>query len=305
MLGRGVVLILVVLAGCGQTAPPPAFDGEAALEYIRTQLAFGPRIPGTEGHRRTGDWLDSLLRLRADTVVVQSWDHETKSGTTIPLRNFIARFNPSAEARILLLAHWDTRPHADAADGDEADLPVPGANDGASGVALLLGIADQLKAMPPPAVGVDLLFVDGEDYGSFGDQAWQDVLIGSQYYAANPLPGPRPEFAILFDMVGDAELEIFQEGNSLTGAPGVVARVWDAAAGLGYGHIFVKRSRHTLSDDHIPLQRIGIAAIDVIDFDYGPNNSYWHTPLDTEDKVSARSLEVVGRVAMAVIFGIR
>lgn len=304
MLGRGLMLILVVLAGCGQSAPPPAFDGEAALEYLRTQLAFGPRIPGTDGHRQTGDWLVGLLRARADTVVVQSWDHETTSGATIPLRNFIARFHPSATTRILLLAHWDTRPRADAAEGDQADLPVPGANDGASGVAVLLGIADQLRAMPP-TVGVDLLFVDGEDFGSFGDAAWADVLIGSQYYAANPLSGPRPQFAILFDMVGDAELEIFQEGNSLTGAPEVVARVWDAAEELGYGHIFVKRSRHTLSDDHIPLQRIGIPAIDVIDFDYGPDHSYWHTPEDTEDKVSARSLEIVGRVAMAVIRGAR
>jgi hypothetical protein len=300
MLGRGLVLVLVVLAGCGQSAPAPVFDGERAMDYLRTQLGFGPRIPGTEGHRQVGDWLDSLLTARADTVVVQSWDHRTVSGSTVPLRNFIARFTPSAAVRILLLAHWDTRPRADAAEGDQADLPVPGANDGASGVALLLGIADQLR-LAPPAIGVDLLFVDGEDFGSFGDPGWPDVLIGSRYYAANLPPGPKPQFAVLFDMIGDAELEIFQEGNSLTGAPEVVNRVWAAAADLGYGHIFVSRSRHTLTDDHIPLQQIGIPAIDVIDFDYGPDHSYWHTPLDTVDKVSARSLEVVGRVALAVI----
>ncbi len=300
MRGRGLVLVLVVLAGCGQSAPAPVFDGERAMEYLRTQLAFGPRVPGTEGHRRTGDWLDSMLAARADTVVVQSWDHETVSGSTVPLRNFIARFNPSAPVRVLYLAHWDTRPRADAAEGDQADLPVPGANDGASGVALLLGIADQLQ-LARPAIGVDLLFVDGEDLGSFSDPAWPDVLIGARYYAAHLPPGPRPQFAVLFDMVGDAELEIFQEGNSLTGAPEVVNRVWAAAADLGYGHIFVSQPRHTLTDDHLPLQRIGIPAIDVIDFDYGPGHSYWHTPLDTEDKVSPRSLEVVGRVALAVI----
>ncbi|MEK6688773.1 MAG: M28 family peptidase, partial [Gemmatimonadota bacterium] len=179
MLGRGPLLVLVVLAGCGQSAPAPVFDGERAMDYVRTQLGFGPRIPGTESHRRAGDWLDSLLTARADTVVVQSWDHRTVSGSTVPLRNFIARFNPSAAARILLLAHWDTRPRADAAEADQAHLPVPGANDGASGVALLLGGADQLR-LAPPAIGVDLLFVDGEDFGSFGDSGWPDVLIGSR-----------------------------------------------------------------------------------------------------------------------------
>jgi hypothetical protein len=292
-------LLASLVAGCQDAAPPPPeFDGDRALAYIRTQLDFGPRIPGTEGHTRMAAWLDSLLRTRADTVIVQSWDHVAQDGRTLPLRNLIARFNPAATTRILFLAHWDTRPRADAAGSSDTTAPVPGANDGASGVAVLLGMADALKAVPP-AVGVDLLFVDGEDYGDFG--ADKDVLLGSRYYAKNPLPGPRPRFAILFDMVGDAMLQIRQEGYSLTGAPDVVDMVWKAAERLGYQTTFLNEPMTGMTDDHIPLQGIGIPAIDIIDFEYGPSNSYHHTPEDTFDKVSARSLKVVGDVAMAVV----
>lgn len=293
------ILFASLVAGCRDAAPPPPeFDGDRALAYIKTQLDFGPRIPGTEGHARMAAWLDSLLRTRADTVIVQSWDHVTQDGRTLPLRNLIARFHPAATTRILFLAHWDTRPRADAAGSSDTTAPVPGANDGASGVAILLGMADALKAVPP-TVGVDLLFVDGEDYGDFG--ADKDVLLGSRYYAKNPLPGPRPRFAILFDMVGDAMLQIRQEGYSLTGAPDVVAAVWKTAERLGYQTTFLNEPMTGLTDDHIPLQGIGIPAIDVIDFEYGPNNAYHHTPEDTFDKVSARSLKVVGDVAMAVV----
>jgi hypothetical protein len=299
MLSRSLLGVLLATTGCGQSPPPPAFDGQAALEYVRTQVAFGPRIPGTEAHRRMGDWLDSLLRVAADTVLVQAWEHRTASGAVLPLRNFIARFNPSARQRLLFLAHWDTRPRSDGPSSRDTTLPVPGANDGASGVAILLGVADQL-GVNPPSVGVDLLFVDGEDYGDW--TARTDVLIGSEYYAKNPLPGPKPEFAVLFDMVGDAELRIEREGYSVTGAPDVVELVWRTAADLGYDTIFVSESGTTVTDDHIPLQQAGIRAIDVIDFDYGPGNSYWHTPDDTVDKVSARSLGIVGQVALGIIW---
>lgn len=285
----------LITAACAQAPEPPPFDGEAALAYARTQVEFGPRIPGTEAHRRMGDWLDSTLRVRADEVVVQSWDHHAADGTVLPLRNFVARFNIEAADRILLLAHWDTRPVADAAGSRDTTAAVPGANDGASGVAVLLGVADALKANPPP-VGVDLLFVDGEDYGTFTPEV--DVLLGSKYYARNPVSGPMPLFAILFDMVGDADLKIYQEGFSLTGAPAVVERVWEVAADLGYADVFVPRSRHTITDDHIPLQEAGFRAIDIIDFDYPA----WHTAEDTIDKISAASLGIVGRVALGVIW---
>ncbi len=288
----GAVLALL-LSACRQEAPR-TFDGEAALGYARAQMEFGPRIPGTEGHARMALWLDSLLRARADTVIVQAWDHVTARGDTLPLRNVLARFAPAVPERLLFLAHWDTRPISDGPGSRDTTAPVPGANDGASGVAVLLGVADALQKLRP-GVGVDLLFVDGEDYGVFQDSA--DVLIGSRYYAAHQPPGPRPLYAVLFDMVGDADLQIFQEGYSLLGAPEVVQLVWEVARDAGHGAVFQGSPRHTLTDDHMSLQRAGIRAIDVVDFDY----PHWHTPDDTIDKVSARSLQVVGEVALGLV----
>jgi hypothetical protein len=285
---------LALLAACGTAPPPREFDGAAALGYVERQLAFGPRIPGTDGHRRAGDWIDSLARARADTVIVQQWEHVTSGGARLPLRNVLARFNPAAAERVLFLAHWDTRPRADAAGSRDSTLPVPGANDGASGVALLLGVADAL-AKQPAGVGVDLLFVDGEDFGAFEDST--ETLLGSRHFARNLPPGPAPLYAVLFDMVGDKDLQLYQEGNSLLGAPEVVRLVWDTAREIGHGGFFIASPRHTLTDDHLPLQRAGIRAIDVIDFDYPA----WHTPDDTIDKVSAQSLQVVGDVAMALV----
>ena len=287
--------ISVLFAACRKARSPGEFDGRAAFGYIQTQVGFGPRIPGSEAHRRMGNWLDSLLHQRADTVIVQSWRHVTAQGDTLPLRNFIARFNPSAEKRLLLLAHWDSRPKADSPRSRDSTQPVLGANDGGSGVAVLLGVADVLKRSPP-AAGVDLLFVDGEDYGDFTKDS-ADVLIGSRYYGAHQLPGPRPLYAVLFDLVADKDLQIYQEGNSLVGAPEVVELVWDTAKDLGYGGYFIASPRHTLIDDHIQLQKAGIRAIDVVDFNYAP----WHTPDDTIDKVSAASLQIVGDVAVALV----
>jgi Zn-dependent M28 family amino/carboxypeptidase len=258
-------------------------------------MAFGPRIPNTPGHRQTGDWLLAELRARADTVIVQEIRHVTRRGDTLRLRNFFARFRPQATERVLLLAHWDTRPMADrSANLGQQRMPVPGANDGASGVAVLLGVADALKARAP-AGGVDLLFVDGEDFGDFADS--NDVLIGSRWFAAHQPAGYQPLFAVLFDMVGDKDLQIFQEGQSVAFAPEVVQRVWRVAAERGHERQFIPSVRHTLTDDHVALQKVGIHAIDVVDFDY----PYWHTTEDTIDKVSAASLQIVGDVAVALV----
>jgi hypothetical protein len=295
-LAIALALAGAALAACRRDQPPPReFDGASAFRYLQAQVAFGPRIPGTDPHRRMAAWLDTLLRARADTLVVQQWTHVTSAGDSLALTNFLARFNPGAEQRILYLAHWDSRPHADGPASTDSTAPVPGANDGASGVALLLGVADVLHKAPPK-VGVDLLFVDGEDYGDFTATP-DDVLIGSRYYAAHPPPGPQPLFAVLFDLVADRELQIFQEGNSLVGAPEVVNLVWDTARLLGYRSVFVDTPKHTLIDDHLELQMVGIGAIDVVDFDYPA----WHTPEDKLDKVSDRSLQIVGDVAMAVV----
>jgi Zn-dependent M28 family amino/carboxypeptidase len=295
---RRPAVIAALAAACAAGRGGTPFDGEAALRYVETQVAFGPRVPNTEGHRQTGDWILSQLRGTADSVEVQAWAHVTGSGDTLQLRNFIGRFRPEAPERVLLLAHWDTRPRADQSRNlGEQQLPVPGANDGASGVAVLLGVADVLAARPP-SVGVDLLFVDGEDYGDFSGP---DVLLGSRHYAATLPPDRLPLYAVLFDMVGDADLEIFQESLSLQGAPEVVSRVWSVAQELGYDGVFQASVRHTITDDHVPLLERGVRAIDVIDFDYGPNNAYWHTLEDTPDKVSAKSLKVVGDVAVRLV----
>lgn len=289
------LLLFSALSCREKSRPPREFDGAGAFRYIESQISYGPRIPGSEAHRRMGDWLDGLLRRRADTLIVQSWKHPTARGDTLPLRNFIARFKPASEKRLLLLAHWDSRPVSDSPQSPDSTKPVLGANDGASGVALLLGVADVLKRVPP-AVGVDLLFVDGEDYGDF-TKSPADVLIGSRHYASHRVAGPPPLYAVLFDLVADKDLQIYQEGNSLVGAPEVVELVWDTAKDLGYAGYFIASPRHTLIDDHLELQKSGIRAIDVVDFDYPA----WHTPYDTIDKVSAASLQVVGDVAVALV----
>jgi glutaminyl-peptide cyclotransferase len=195
--------------------------------------------------------------------------------------------------RVVFLAHWDTRPKADKSPNlADQQRPVPGANDGASGVALLLGVADALKKKAP-AVGVDLVMVDGEDYGDFA--VAKDVLLGSRYYAKH-LPATKPLFAIVWDMIGDKDLQIYQEGYSVANAPEVVQRVWAMADELGYGKTFRSTVGYSLDDDHIPLQEAGLRAIDIIDFDFPAH----HTVGDTEDKVSAASLGIVGEVALAL-----
>jgi glutaminyl-peptide cyclotransferase len=272
------------------------FAGQRAFGYLEQQMQFGPRIPGTPAHDRAGDWMLERLHAAADTVVVQAFTHVTRQGQTLHLRNFLARYRPAVAERVLLLAHWDTRPHADqSANLGQQRLPVPGANDGASGVALLLGVADALKAKPP-AVGVDLLFVDGEDFGNFATDS-NEVLMGSRYFADHQPAGYPPLFAVLFDMVADKDQQFYHEGNSQAFAPEVVERVWRTAADLGYGRVFIPGVKHTLTDDHVALQKVGIHAIDVVDFDY----PYWHTTEDTIDKVSAASLQVVGDVAVALV----
>lgn len=298
---RGSIALLLLLGACEsqRPAPPREFDGAAAFRYVEAQVAFGPRVPGTPGHEKMAAWLDSLGRATADSVFIQDWVNVTSKGQKLSLHNVMLRFNPAAQDRILFLTHWDTRPIADkSVNPEDRNKPIDGANDGASGVAVLLGMADALKKTPSP-IGIDLLFVDGEDYGSFEDST--ETLLGARYYAKNQAPGPKPLFAVLLDMVGDRDLQIYQEGNSLLGAPEVVERVWDAAKIAGYSKVFIDSPGQTMVDDHLPLQLQGIRAIDVIDFNYGSNNSLWHTVDDTADKLSPQSLQAVGDVMMAVI----
>jgi glutaminyl-peptide cyclotransferase len=318
---RFLALFLLVapaaLAGCDRVArltggARTAFDGEAALGYVRAQVELGPRVPGTDAHRRGGDWIVAQMRARADSVEVQSWTHVTTDGRSLPMRNIIARINPSATARVLYIAHWDTRPTAD----NDRNLgarqrPIPGANDGASGVGLLIALADALRRTPP-AYGVDLLFVDGEDYGAFGK--WEDttqnkdVLIGSQYFAASAPKAYRPVFGVVWDMIGDASLQIYQEQHSVENAPEVVSRVWAVARELGYEKVFRSEGKGYITDDHLPFLQQGFRVINVIDIDYCadggvdcPDDNLHHTTGDDISRVSAKSLQVVGDVALTLL----
>ncbi len=273
------------------------FGGAASMQYLLAAMKFGTRVPGSPGHIATGDWIVMEMRARGAEVIEQRWTHTTKAGTALPMRNIIARWNPTAAQHVLYVTHWDTRPRAEsAALPSDQVKPIPGANDGTSGIALFLALGDALKAKPP-TVGVDLVFVDGEDYGEFNPTE-VDVFIGSKHFAANlPSPDYKPLFAVVWDMIGDRSLQIFQEEISLGFAPEVVARVWSTAESLGYAGSFIQRPNGGVRDDHVALQAVGIKAIDVIDIAY----PYHHTLEDTPDKVSVESLQIVGTVALALI----
>lgn len=293
-----VLLLTAVLTACPGDRPRTEFSADQAYRYIEQQLAFGPRVPGTEGHQRMGDWLVAHLSQVADTVIEQRWTHVSADGDTLPMRNIIARFSPRTGQRILYLAHWDTRPIAEK-DPDPArrDQPIPGANDGASGVAILLGVADVL-AQRPARFGVDLLFVDGEDYGDFETDT--DVLIGSRYFAEHPIePGYAPIYGVLYDMVGAEGARFLQEGYSLQHAPEVVRRVWRVADELGYGDIFVPRTGGYITDDHVPLLRAGMRVVNIIQdpTDY----PHHHTHQDDIARISRRTLQAVGDVAVTLL----
>jgi glutaminyl-peptide cyclotransferase len=304
-----VILVLCLLSGCKgdarngsaaqrtAAATPTSFNGNAAYNYAKAQVDFGPRVPGTPAAQQAGDWIIRQMRVRADTVIVQSFTYTTANGKKLPLRNILARFRPELPNRVLYLTHWDSRPISESATTEaEKKMPVPGANDGASGVGMFVALGDVLKKTKPN-VGVDLLFTDGEDYGQFGPPE-VDVLIGAKYFAAHlPSPGYKPLYGVLWDMIGDKDLRIPYEMNSFQKVPDVVSKVWQTAADLGHADVFVQESGGQITDDHVPLLNVGLRVIDVIDLTYPPH----HTPHDTMDKISAKSLGIVGDVATALV----
>lgn len=310
---RVALAALTILAGCGGEAPEerparepggstverPSFDGARAFGHLERQVSFGPRVPGTEGHARQLEWMVAHLAERADGVAVDSFTHVTAAGDTLRLRNVRARFDGPPGRRLLLLTHWDTRPRSDqASDPEERELPVPGANDGASGTAVLLELAELLSRQPPP-VPVELLFVDGEDYGP--DTG--DMFLGSRHYARATLTeDSRPTYGVLLDMVGDRDPLFPVEGYSAQWAPSVVRRVWQVARELGYGDRFPLRVGPPVMDDHVILNEAGLPTVDVIDLEYGPGNRLWHTPRDVPANTSSASLEMVGEVMAELIY---
>lgn len=289
------ITVLAACLICGCATQTPTFDGVRAFADLQKQTDFGPRIPGTLGHSECAIWIQSELRLQADSVWVQEFRGTVQgSRDTVLMQNVIAHFNPDASQRIMISAHWDTRPYADL-DPDSAlrTSPVPGGNDGASGAAVLLELARLLDSIPPP-IGVDLVFFDGEDGGEYGSQPGR-WCQGSFHFAAD-LP-VRYKFAINVDMVGDKDLDLPIEGNSFRLAPELIDRVWNKASELKEP-AFRRARGSDVFDDHMPLLMKGISAIDIIDFEY----PYWHTTMDTADKCSAASLATVGRVLIGVIY---
>jgi glutaminyl-peptide cyclotransferase len=272
------------------------FSGETAFERLKEQCAFGPRVPGTDGHRKCLEYLVAALKPLASRVEEQSFSFQ--DGTRqIRMTNIIARFpgtgSEAPGSGVLLAAHWDTRPTADQ-DPDPAQQrrPILGANDGASGVAVLLEAAKMLKAKKP-TVPVWIVLFDGEDYGPGLDR----MFLGARHFADH-LPQGVPRRGVLLDMIGDRNLEVFKEVNSSLRAGAVVDSVWATAQRLGYQAQFNPATKYTISDDHLPLLDKGIAMIDVIDFDYPP----WHTQGDTVDKCSAASLQTIGDVVVAWVY---
>lgn len=306
--------VVAGLAGCrkGQQAaegaqgfesPAPPFNADAAFALLKQQVAFGPRVPGTPGHQKQLDWMVAYLKQRADTVILQAFTTVAPNGDTLHLTNVFARFKPSAADHILLLAHWDTRPTADnEPDSARRKQPILGANDGGSGVAVLMQLADDLKRHSPP-LGVDLLFVDGEDYTG-------DMYLGSEEFASKFAPTYHPLYGILLDMVGDQNPSYPIEPQSQQYAPEIITRVYDMAEKLGLGQFFPRSPGIDIQDDHIPLNKAGIHTIDLIDFQYGPPNdttsraggAYWHTLQDTVEHCSPVGLGAVGRVIGALIY---
>ncbi len=272
----------------------PEFNANSAFEYLKKQVSFGPRVPNSKAHEDCKNFLVNELSKYADAVNLQEFTH-SYLGKNFKLTNIISSFNLNSGFRILLCAHWDSRPYSDEErEASKRIKPVPGANDGASGVAVLLEIARILKNSPPP-IGVDIIFFDGEDLGISGDL--DNFCIGSKYFARNKSPNYNPQFGILLDMIGDKDLQIFKEENSMKYAPDVVNYVWSIASELGISE-FKEAIKYNIYDDHIPLNEAGIRTINIIDFDY----PYWHTIEDTPDKCSPQSLEKVGKVVLNVIF---
>jgi len=273
---------------------PPRFDQERAFQRLRELCAFGPRNHGSEGKTKAEEWIQQVLRDTGAEVTVHSFQY-TPKGASEPASflNILARINPKQTRRMLIATHYDTRSTADK-DPDEhrRSEPIIGANDGASGVAVLLEMAALWKEQPPP-VGVDLIFFDGEDFGR-GPEL-DDYFLGSKAWVQD-FPDYRPEWGVVLDMVGDADFAIRKERDSLARAPAVVERLSSAAARVRSNGILDERGG-LVYDDHTAFLDKGIPVVLLIDFSY----KWFHTTADTADKCSAASLGQVGRTVMEAI----
>jgi len=287
----------------------PKFNADSAFAYVKQQVDFGPRVPNTKSHIACANWMTGKLKEYADTVIVQSFQVRAFDGKVLNSRNIIASFHPELGNRIMLCAHWDTRPFADQ-DEERQNEPIDGANDGASGVGVLLEVARQL-AISDPQLGVDIVLFDVEDYGQPDESDFPKMedsyCLGSQYWTKNlHQPNYRARYGILLDMVGSSNVQFNKEGTSMQYASDVVDKVWRIAAATGFGGNFIDQQRNGIIDDHYYINKeLGFKVIDLIHFeDSAPSKfwKHWHTHEDTIDKIDKNSLYVTGQTLLEVLF---
>jgi hypothetical protein len=281
----------------------PVFNADSAYYFVEKQVSFGPRVTNSEPHKKCGDWMVSELKKYADNVIEQKASITNFDNKKLNIRNIIAEINPQASNRILLCAHWDSRPYADQ-DTKDTDKPILGANDGASGVGVLMQIAKTLKQIPP-SVGVDIVLFDAEDLGK--PEFDNSYCLGSQYWSANMhKPGYKANFGILLDMVGAPEAKFAWEQVSIEAAQPVLQSVWQMGHNLGYSNYFMYYQKSGIIDDHYYVNKIAkIPTIDIIHYDAASRTgfpSHWHTHNDNMSAIDKNTLKAVGQTLLEVIY---
>lgn len=282
------------------------FNADSAYAFINKQMSFGFRVPNTKEHVACGDYLIAKMKAYSDKIIVQSAKVTSATIGTLNIRNIIARFDVNNPNRIVLFAHWDTRYSADRSEATKGQK-VPGADDGGSGVGILLEIARQLK-LSKPKIGVDLILLDAEDQGSQGEQSKPETwCLGSQYWSKNnPIPGYAPKYGILLDMVGARNASFLKEGYSRQYAASIVDKVWSTAMSSGYGSYFINMDTDPVTDDHYYINTLAkIPTIDIINYDRarpGQFGNHWHTPNDNMDIIDKLVLKAVGQTLINVIY---
>ena len=290
----------------------PAFMADSAMAYCQAQCDFGPRTMNSKAHDLCEEWIVNKFKGFGLEVETQKADLTGWDGTKLHSTNIIAHFNPQAERRILICAHWDSRPWADN-DPDSANWhkPVLAANDGASGVGVMLELARLLQNDTTLAIGVDLVCFDAEDYGTpqwaeNNEDSENTWALGAQYWAKNLPENYEPQFGILLDMVGGQGAKIYQEQNSIRYAASIVDKVWSAARHAGFSSVFANEVGGGVTDDHIPVNEAGIPTVDIIPFypdcrqsSFGPT---WHTINDDMEHLDINTLKAVGQTLIQVIY---
>ena len=284
----------------------PVFNEDSAYKYVADQVAFGPRVPGSDAQVQCAKWIESRLNPFCDTVYKQEVHVTGGDGKSLPCINLIGVINPKATKRILFLTHWDSRPWADQ-DTKDKDKPVLAADDGGSGVGVLLEMARGLKTHGlSSSLGIDILFTDVEDYGKseWGDNSY---CLGTQYWANHPhIQGYKADFGVLLDMVGARGAQFPMEGSSTKYAGEVQQKVWQAANNAGYSSYFPYVASAEITDDHVPVNKIaGIKTIDIINLTQNPEQpfaAHWHTHADVMNIIDKSTLKAVGQTLLQTIF---